>query len=82
MKKRMRYDEDMPSDNARIIKDFLPPPEKLVMPQHPIKITLVLDLPSVDFFKAEAKRLGTKYQRMMREVLKRYAHLHSRGRSA
>jgi hypothetical protein len=78
MKKKIRYDEDMPSNNARMIKDFLPPPEKLVMPNDKVKITLVIDLPSVEFFKAHAKRLGTKYQRMMREVLKRYAQMHSR----
>ena len=82
MKKRMRYDDDMPSDNARIIKDFLPPPEELIMPFAPVKITLILDKPSVTFFKAQAKRHGTKYQRMMREVLSRYARMHSSPRAA
>jgi len=77
MKKRTRYDEDMPSDNARIIKDFLPPPEKLIMPSRRVKITLVLDEDSVDFFKTQAGKHGTKYQRMMREVLRRYVMLHS-----
>ena len=82
MKKRIRYDEDMPSDNARIIENFLPPPEELILPNVPVKIILILDKLSVEFFKDKAKRHGTKYQRMMREVLRRYAHLHSPRRAA
>lgn len=77
MKKRTHYNEDQPSDQARIIKDFLPPPAELVMPDDNVKVTLMLDRQSVEFFKAQAKRHGAKYQRMMREILKRYAHLHS-----
>ena len=82
MRKKTRYDDDKPSDQARVIKDFLPPPEQLVMPHDHVKITLMLDRPSVAFFKAQAKRHGTKYQRMMREVLKHYAALHSSDRAA
>src|SRR5580658_4382049 len=78
MKNRRTYEEeDGPSDLARVIQDFLPPPEKLFPPEEFQKITLRLDRQSIDFYKARAKQHGLKYQRMMREVLKRYAHQHS-----
>jgi predicted DNA binding CopG/RHH family protein len=77
MKRKMRIDEDMPSDKARIIPDFLPPPEKLIFPSDTTKVTIYLDSDSVEFFKKQAKKIGAKYQRMMREVLRRYAHHHS-----
>jgi len=41
------------------------------------KITLEVDAETVGFFKEQAKRHGTKYQRMMREVLKGYAKRHA-----
>jgi hypothetical protein len=78
MKRKYRYDEDRPSNKARIIKDFLPPPEEIVLPTpENTKITITIDLPSLEFFKSQAKRLRGKYQRMMREVLRRYAQIHS-----
>jgi hypothetical protein len=83
MNKRRKYEEeDGPSDFARVIPDFLPPPEKLFPPEYFQKITLRLDRPSIDFYKASAKRHGLKYQRLMREVLKRYALQHSPRRKA
>lgn len=83
MKRTKHYDEDEPSDQARIVPDFLPPPEKLIVPKDPqTKITLVLDVASVAFFKEAARRTGTKYQRMMREVLRRYAYHHATRHAA
>jgi hypothetical protein len=82
MKKRSKRDDDMPVGPLRIVEDFLPPPEELIALHNHIKVTLLLDRQSVDFFKSCARRIGTKYQRMMREVLKRYARLHTPRRAA
>jgi hypothetical protein len=82
MKNRKTFEEeDGPSDRARIIPDFLPPPEQLFPVEDTLKITLRLDRQSVDFYKERARRHGTKYQRMMREILKRYALHHLAGSS-
>jgi len=75
-RKKIFEDIDGPSRLARVVPDFLPPPEKLFPVEDTLKITLRLDRQSVDFYKDRARRHGTKYQRMMREILKRYALHH------
>ena len=73
MKKR-RYDDDMPVGELIEVPNFLPPPHKLVFPPKPTaKVTLSLNSSSIAFFKEKAKKHGTHYQRMIREVLDRYA---------
>lgn len=72
MKKHIRVDEDKPIGKFRAIADFLPPPDKLALSEDMVKVTLLVDKESVSFFKQQAKHLRTKYQRMMREVLKWY----------
>jgi predicted DNA binding CopG/RHH family protein len=39
------------------------------------KVTISLSKRSVDFFRDEAKKHGTQYQRMIRTLLDRYAAL-------
>ncbi|MFZ2602386.1 MAG: CopG family transcriptional regulator [Candidatus Omnitrophota bacterium] len=56
---------------ARII-DFLPPPEELIIPEETVKITLSLKKSSVEFFKHQAGRYHTKYQKMIRELVDKY----------
>ena len=65
--------DDRPIGELKKIADFLPAPAKLVQKEHITKITLAVDEETVRFFKASAKTHGTKYQKMMREVLKTYA---------
>ena len=65
--------DDKPIGALREISDFLPPPEKLAPADNLVKITLSLDRQSLEFFKQMADKLGSKYQRMMREVLRGYA---------
>lgn len=72
MKKRIR-DKDMPIGRLTRVNDFLPPPEELALPQDTVKVTIALSRPSVEFFKREAQRHHTKYQKMIREVVDRYA---------
>jgi len=71
MKKKKRSDE--PVGSLTRVADFLPSPAQLIPKEHLKKITLTVDDETVNFFKATAKNLGTKYQKMMREVLKNYA---------
>lgn len=76
MKKRM-IDRYMPIGKLSRIKDFLPPPSELVLPEEKIKVTISLKKSSVDFFKKAAERSHTKYQKMIRELVDRYATQYS-----
>jgi predicted DNA binding CopG/RHH family protein len=58
---------------ARVVRDFLPPPEKLVMREESVKVTLSLSQRSVDFFKGEAAKQRVPYQRMIRALVDAYA---------
>ena len=72
-KKRKRQSNwNMPSGNIVEVKDFLPPPEELIMPEETVKVTIVLNQSTVTFFKKQAGKHKTKYQKMIREVLDRY----------
>lgn len=73
MAKKNKKLGDEPIGRLTRIPDFLPPPSELFPPEDSIKITLTIDLATIFFFKQAAKKSGTKYQRMMREVLKVYA---------
>ncbi|MDO8663011.1 MAG: CopG family transcriptional regulator [Candidatus Omnitrophota bacterium] len=64
---------DMPIGKLTKVKDFLPPPAQLAMPEETTKITISLKKSSVEFFRHEAQRYHSKYQRMIRELLDRYA---------
>jgi len=72
MKKR-KIDPDMPSENWKEVPDFLPPPEELAKAKTTVIVTIGLDLETIEFFKKQAKKRGAKYQKMIREVLNRYA---------
>lgn len=69
----------MPVGKLTRVKDFLPPPSRLVARAETAKVTLALKKSSVDFFKHQAKKSHTKYQRMIRELLDRYASHYSRA---
>ena len=71
-RKPVRYTEGDIAD-VRIIKDFLPPPDKLVLRDDNVKVTLSLSRRSLDFFKHEAKKQRVPYQRMIRALIDRYA---------
>ena len=70
---RKRNDQDQPVGRLKRIADFLPSPEELAIPDETVKITIALRKSSVTFFKREALRNRTKYQRMIRDVVDRYA---------
>ena len=71
MKEKIRY-TDEPIGKVRVIADFLPSPEQLALKDETVKVTLSLSKASVDFFKKEAKKYNTQYQRMIRRLLDEY----------
>ncbi len=72
MRKRAQ-DSDMPIEPLTRVDDFLPPPDKLIMSQETIKVTISLSKSSIDFFKQQAKQHHTKYQKMIRRIVDQYA---------
>lgn len=57
---------------AKVIQDFLPPPEALAFRDEGVKITIALSKRSIDFFKAEASKHHTQYQRIIRKLIDTY----------
>jgi len=72
MKEKIKY-TDEPMGNVRVVSDFLPSPEELALKDETIKVTIALSKTSVDFFKEEAKKYNTPYQKMIRRLLDEYA---------
>jgi hypothetical protein len=71
--KKKTSDQEMPVGKLTRIKDLLPPPSELAQDEDNVKITISLKRSSVDFFRREAGKHHTKYQRMIRELLDWYA---------
>lgn len=79
MSAKIRY-TDEPLGKLRVVPDFLPAPEDLATREEGVKVTLALSKRSVEFFKREAAKHNTQYQRMIRRLLDAYAEHHVRGR--
>ena len=77
MKKRTRY-TDEPLGDLKVIPDFLPAPEELAFKDQQVKVTIGLSKASVDFFRQQAKKHGTQYQKMIRRLLDLYVTHHQR----
>lgn len=65
--KKIEY-TDEPLGDIRIIEDFLPPPEQLLFKEGHVEITLTLSRKSLDFFKREAEKHHTQYQKMIQKT--------------
>ena len=61
---------------VKAIKDFLPSPEELALKEETVKVTISLSRASIDFFKKEAKKYNTQYQKMIRRLLDEYTAHH------
>ena len=72
-RKTIRYTRGEIGRIGPVVKDFLPPPDKLVLRESNVKVTLSLSSRSVDFFKREAKKQHVPYQRMIRALVDAYA---------
>ncbi|MFZ5737495.1 MAG: hypothetical protein ACOY6K_11495 [Pseudomonadota bacterium] len=58
---------------VRVVDDFLPPPDQLVLREANVKVTLSLSQRSVDFFKRAAAKQNVPYQRIIRALVDAYA---------
>jgi predicted DNA binding CopG/RHH family protein len=67
---------DEPLGEVQVVDDFLPAPENLVFKEDNVKVTLGLSRRSIEFFKREAKKNHTQYQKMIRRLLDIYASRH------
>jgi len=61
-----------PMGKVKVISDFLPSPEELALKDETVKVTIALSKTSIDFFKTEAKKHNTQYQKMIRRLLDEY----------
>lgn len=66
---------------AKVILDFLPPPEELAFREEGVKVTIALSKKSVEFFKSEASKHHTQYQRMIRKLIDTYVDAHAEPRT-
>jgi predicted DNA binding CopG/RHH family protein len=67
---------DEPLGDLKVIPDFLPAPEELAFRDDTVKVTITLSRSSVEFFKREAKKHHTQYQKMIRRLLDVYTQRH------
>ena len=72
MSAKIKYTNE-PMGSPTVVTDFLPAPEDLAFREEGVKITLALSKRSVEFFKREATKHNTQYQRMIRRLLDAYA---------
>jgi len=71
MKSKIKY-TDEPMGDLEVVKDFLPPPDQLVLKEDRVKVTISLSKGSVEFFKKEAKKQRISYQKMIRRIIDVY----------
>ena len=75
MRKQITYTNE-PLGEIEVVPDFLPPPAELSFREESVKVTLALSKKSVEFFKLEASKHQTQYQRMIRRLLDAYVDAH------
>ena len=75
--KKHKIDRNMPIGELKKIDDFLPQPKDLAVPERTVMVTLRLSEESVNFFKQQAKKYHTKYQKMLRFLVDKYAERYS-----
>ena len=71
-KRTAKYSKDE-SGHVRIDEDFLPSPDRLVLREQNVKVTLSLSQRSVTFFKRAAQKRRVPHQRMIRALVDAYA---------
>lgn len=75
--RKKTINHDMPIGKLTRVADFLPPLEKLAVTDDTVKVTISLKKSSIEFFKHAARRYHTKYQKMIRELVDKYATQYS-----
>lgn len=75
MSAKVRYTDETIGP-LKVVPDFLPAPEDLVFKEDTVKVTIALSKESVEFFKQEAEKHHTRYQKMIRRLLDAYTLAH------
>ena len=75
--KKKETDVNKPVGKMTRVDDFLPSPEDLVVPERTVKVTILLSESSIDFFKKVARKHHTKYQKLIRTLIDKYAEKYS-----
>ena len=75
MKTKIKYTNE--PIEAKVIMDFLPPPEELAFREEGVKVTIALSKKSVDFFKSDVSKYHTQYQRMIRKLIDTYVETYA-----
>ena len=70
MKSKINYTNE--PIEAKVISDFLPSPENLILKEKKTRVTLTLTERSLDFFKSVAKKHRASYQAMIRRLIDFY----------
>lgn len=81
MSARIKY-TDEPLGKTQVVPDFLPSPAELAFREEGVKVTLALSRKSLEFFKTEAAKHRTQYQRMIRRLLDAYVDAQALTRSS
>ena len=79
-KQTAKYSDDKGEiiGQLRRIRDKLPSIEELAGgPVRQTKVTIALDDDALSFFKREARRRNTSYQRMIRNLVRAYSQAHT-----
>jgi predicted DNA binding CopG/RHH family protein len=76
MKKKIKYSDEKIGE-FEVVKDFLPKPDELVFKENTIKVTLNLSKSSIEFFKGIARKHGSQYQKVIRNLLDNYTSHYS-----
>jgi len=75
MSAKIKY-TDEPIGPLKVVPDFLPAPEELAFKEDTVKVTITLSKESIEFFKQEARKHHTQYQKMIRKLLDVYTLAH------
>jgi predicted DNA binding CopG/RHH family protein len=71
MSAKIKYTNE-PLGKIQVVSDFLPSPAELAFREEGVKVTLALSKKSLEFFKSEAAKHQSQYQRMIRRLLDAY----------
>lgn len=70
MKNKINYNDE--PIEAKVVSDFLPKPENLILKEKKMRVTLTLTEKSLEFFKNAAKKHKASYQAMIRQLIDYY----------
>ena len=74
--RRTRDWQNIPLGKIDRVVHGMPPPPGLDPQEKKVLISFYLNESTIRFYKKEANRYGTKYQRLLRAILERYKHAH------